>query len=248
MRKFIACLSLFFLMFTVSAHDIWDILYQKITVPEYIAEYNELKPVKQFEKFKYDCKQAAIGLTCDAYQLIYYEPKLTNVSDGFATYIIPFQLKMKWGGTKLIETLDTIKSSIPALNNSHLTPYDCKDLLPAGEYVELQDNYIAFAILIDGSGRAKVATLKDDNIYIQLSVNYNGKTYYSELMNSVENEVKISVPVDCELETITGQFTSIYGELSFWDALISQKTPPEGYKRIGGNLSVNKYKETDSDE
>lgn len=67
-------------------------------------------------------------------------------------------------------------------------------------------------------------------------------------MNSVENEVKISVPVDCELENITGQFTSIYGELSFWDVLISQKTPPEGYKRVGGNLTVNKYKETASDE
>lgn len=138
MKKLFLCLSFFFMMFTVSAHDIWDILYQKITVPEYIAEYNELKPIKQFEKFKYDCKQAAIGLTCDAYQLIYYEPKLTTVADGFATYIIPFQLKMKWGGTKLIETLDTIKSSIPALNNSHLTPYDCKDLLPAAVSITQQ--------------------------------------------------------------------------------------------------------------
>lgn len=90
------------------------------------------------------------------------------------------------------------------MNNSHLTPYDCKDLLPEGEYAELQDNYIAFAILVLGTGRAEIATLKDDNIYIQLSTNYNGKTYYSELMNSVEHEVKISVPVDCELENIAG--------------------------------------------
>ena len=90
--------------------------------------------------------------------------------------------------------------------------------------------------------------MKNDNIYIQLSVNYNGKSYYSELMNSVENEVTISVPVDCELENITGQFTSIYGELSFWDALISQKTPPEGYKRIGGNLTVISNTKIDSDE
>ena len=238
MRKFLACLSLFFIMFTVSAHNIWDVLQKKITLPEYIEEYNELKPVKQFEKFKFDCKEVAIGLTINAYALVYYEPKLTNVADGYATYIIPFRLDMKDGAKKAIETIDTIKKSIPALNNTHLTPYDCIDLLPEGEYTELEDNYIAFAIIVNGPRSAKVATLRDDNIYIQLSVNYNGQTYFSELMNSIEHEVKFSVPVDCELENLTAQFQSIYGELSFWDALISQKTPPEGYKRIQGRLDV----------
>ena len=146
------------------------------------------------------------------------------------------------------ETINTIKSTIPALNNSHLTPYDCKDLLPDGEYTGIEEDYIAFAILVHGDGSAELATLKDDNIYIQLSVNYNGQTYSSELMNSVAHEVKISVPVDCELDNITAKFQSIYGELSFWDALISQKTPPEGYKRIQGNLKVLSNTEIDSDE
>lgn len=248
MKKFVSCLSLSFIIFTVSAHTIWDVLHEKITLPEYIEEYNELKPVKQFEKFKFDCTETAIGLTTNAYELVYFEPKLTNVADGYATYIIPFRLDMKKGARKLIETIDTIKSTIPALNNSHLTPYDCKDLLPDGEYTGIEEDYIAFAILVDGNGTAKIATLKDDNIYIQLSVNYNGQTYSSELMNSVAQEVKISVPVDCELDNITAKFQSIYGELSFWDALISQKTPPEGYKRIQGNLKVLSNTEIDSDE
>ena len=39
MRKLVSCLSLSFIMFTVSAHNIWDVLHQKITLPEYIEEY-----------------------------------------------------------------------------------------------------------------------------------------------------------------------------------------------------------------
>ena len=63
--------------------------------------------------------------------------------------------------------------------------------------------------------------------------------YTSEgFVNSVENEVKIVVPVDCEIENLTAQFQSVYGQLSFWDAAITQKTPPEGSKRYRSSLRV----------
>ena len=54
----------------------------------------------------------------------------------------------------------------------------------------------------------------------------------------MENEVKIVVPVDCEIENLTAQFQSVYGQLSFWDAAITQKTPPEGSKRYQSSLRV----------
>lgn len=239
MRKFLLCLSLVFLMIPVSAHDIWDAFEGKISITEYIEEYKELKQVQQFEKFKQDCKEVAIELTCNAYNLVYYEPKLLNVDTGYATYKISFRLELKDGAKKSIEMLDTIKSALPALNSSHLTPYDCQNLLPEGQYAEIIDNKMAFAIIDDLTGRCKIATLDEENVYIQIAVKYNDNIYISQdFINSVEHEVTIVVPVDCELENLTAKFQSVYGQLSFWDALLPQKTPSEEYKRFQGNLSV----------
>lgn len=239
MRKILLFLSLIFLMFPVSAHDIWDAFDDKISISEYIDEYSELKPVQQFEKFKQDCKDVAIELTSNVYNLVYYEPKLLNVNEGYASYKISFRLEMKDGVKRVIEMLDTIKTSLPALNNSHLTPYDCQNLLSEGQYAEIIDNKMALAIIDDLTGRCKISTLDDENVYIQIAVTFKDKTYTSEgFINSVENEVNITVPVDCEPENFTATFRCLYGQLSFWDALIPQKTPPEGYKLYQGSLSV----------
>ena len=194
MRKILLCLSLVFMMIPVSAHDIWDVFDEKISISEYIDEYSELKPVQQFEKFRNDCKEVAIEYTMGIYDLVYYEPKsmferfkppylkskfiksiikgniselkfwvhspfyspinnitcncegkqikykLLNFDAGYAKYLISFDLELKKGVTKVDEILETIKTSLPALNNSHLTPYDCKNLLPEGQYAEVIDN------------------------------------------------------------------------------------------------------------
>lgn len=226
-------------MFAVSAHDIWDVFNEIININEYIDEYKELKPVQQFEKFRNDCKEVAIEYTMGIYDLVYYEPKLLNVDAGYAKYLISFDLELKKGVTKVDEILETIKTSLLALNNSHLTPYDCKNLLPEGQYAELIDNKMAIAVLDDLSGSYKISSVKKDNVYIQLAVKHNDKTYISQgFINSVEEEVTIVVPVDCEIENLTAQFQSVYGQLSFWDAAITKKTPPEGTKRYQGNLRV----------
>lgn len=239
MRKIILCLLLILLMMPLSAHDIWDAFNDKITIAEYIDEYKELKQVQQFKKFKQDCKKVAMEYTCGIYDLVYYEPELLNVEAGYASYLIPFSLKLKKGVPKVNEILETIKSSLPSLSSSHLTPYDCKNLLPEGQYAEVIDNKMAIAVLDDLSGSCKISSVKKENIYIQIAVNHNDKTYTSEgFVNSVENEVKIVVPVDCEIENLTAQFQSVYGQLSFWDAAITQKTPPEGSKRYRSSLRV----------
>lgn len=239
MRKILLCLLLILLMMPLSAHDIWDAFNDKITIAEYIDEYKELKQVQQFEKFKQDCKKVAMEYTYGIYDFVYYEPKLINVQDGYASYLIPFRLEFKKGVTKVNDILETIKSSLPALSNSHLTPYDCKNLLPEGQYAEVIDNKMAIAVLDDLSGSCKISSVKKENIYIQIAVNHNDKTYISEgFINSVENEVKIVVPVDCEIENLTAQFQSVYGLLSFWDAAITQKTPSEGSKRYQSSLRV----------
>lgn len=239
MRKILLCLSLVFMMIPVSAHDIWDVFDEKISISEYIDEYSELKPVQQFEKFRNDCKEVAIEYTMGIYDLVYYEPKLLNVDAGYAKYLISFDLELKKGVTKVDEILKTIKTSLPALNNSHLTPYDCKNLLPEGQYAEVIDNKMAIAILDDLSGSCKISAVKKENIYVQIAVKHEDKTYISQgFINSVENEVTIDVPVECEIENLTAQFQSVYGQLSFWDAAITQKTPPEGSKRYQGSLRV----------
>lgn len=239
MRKILLCLSLIFLMIPIYAHDIWDVFNEKINVSEYINEYKELKPIQQFEKFKQDCKKVALEYTMGIYDLVYYEPKLLNVDDGYASYLISFRLELKKGVTKVNEILETIKTSLPALSNSHLTPYDCKNLLPEGQYAEVIDNKMAIAVLDDLSGSCKISSVEKENIYIQIAVNHNDKTYTSEgFVNSVENEVKIVVPVDCEIESLTAQFQSVYGQMSFWDALITQRTPPEESKRFQGSIRV----------
>ena len=98
---------------------------------------------------------------------------------------------------------------------------------------------MAIAVLDDLSGSCKISSVEKENIYIQIAVNHNDKTYTSEgFVNSVENEVKIVVPVDCEIESLTAQFQSVYGQMSFWDALITQRTPPEESKRFQGSIRV----------
>ena len=69
-------------------------------------------------------------------------------------------MELKKGVTKVDEILETIKTSLPALNNSHLTPYDCKNLLPEGQYAEVIDNKMAIAILDDLSGSCKISAVK----------------------------------------------------------------------------------------
>lgn len=242
LHKFLMILYILLFITPLSANDVLDVYTGNIELNKYIEEYNELKPVKQFEKFKDDCKKVGKIFTRGVYNLVYDEPKLLNVDAGFATYSIDFHLKIKNGVKEINDILDTIKMSVPSLIDSHFTPYDCKNLLSEGQYFEIENNYISIAILEDTKNT--IATLPEYNNYIQFSVNHNGKIFKSKnFVNATRKTTEITVPVDCEFDNLSAQFQSIYGfvEMSLIGVLIGFQgytTPPENSKRFRGDISL----------
>ena len=233
-----------FFFASLYANDVYDVLNKKTDISSYIEEYKELKPVKQFEKFRKDCEMVAEDFTVrGAYYVVYEEPELLNVDSGLATYSIAFRLEEQKGIKELNNILTEIKESLPSLANSHLTPYDCEDLLPKGQYCLEGKDGIHIAVL-----NSTIATLIPRNIYIQFYIKFKGKVYSSESFYNSNEKNTITVPSECDMQNIAANFQSTYGVYqgggSFFGAIMSAlvsdltNTPQKNSKKIYGKIDI----------
>lgn len=246
LRKLVLTIFLL-LVYPAFANDIFDVYEDKIDINEYLAEYNDLKPVQQFEKFRLDCEMVAELFTKGIFYCVYDEPKVLDVVGNMATYSIHFKLVEMEYVKEIAWKLRTVKESIPSLANCHLCPPDdCENLLPKNQYMEKDDrNFVRIALL-----DREIATTIERNNYIQISVTFNGKEYASKnFVNSYE-ELIISVPKECEIKNITAKLCCIYGDRNepyeqkqasnFWEALFTSWPTilPKNVHTITGSIDI----------